>query len=107
MGSLVGIWHAKNVAHLSRVNCPAEVAGRQLFGKLRKIHLTNKRRNWFQDMSPALKGHHNTPTPDGLSPHQILFGRDQLGRGLPLDAKHFFARQETMAQEIRQQLDKE
>ena len=45
MCSLMGIWHAKNVAYLSRVNGRAEVAGRQLFEKLLKMHLTDKRRN--------------------------------------------------------------
>ena len=91
-----------------------DVAGRQLFEKLRKIHITNPRRNWFEEMWPALKAHHDTPTPGGLSPHQILFGRDPLGRGLPLsgdgmamDAKEFFARQEQTARDIRQQLEKE
>ena len=46
--------------------------------------------------------------------HQILFGRDPLGWGLPLsgegmsmDAKEFFAAQETMAPENCQQLQKE
>ena len=65
-------------------------------------------------MWPALKAHHDTPTPGGLSPQQILFGRDPLGRGLPLsgdgmamDAKEFFARQEATARDIRQQLEKE
>ena len=65
-------------------------------------------------MWPALKAHHDTPTPGGLSPHQILFGRDPLGRGLPLsgdcmamDAKEFFAQQEATARDIRQQLEKE
>ena len=65
-------------------------------------------------MWPALKAHHDTPTPAGLSPHQVLFGRDPLGRGLPLsgdgmamDAKEFFARQEATARDIRQQLEKE
>ena len=65
-------------------------------------------------MWPALKAHHDTPTPGGLSPHQILFGRDPLGRGLPLsgdgmtmDAKEFFARQVATARDIRQQLEKE
>ena len=62
----------------------------------------------------ALKAHHDTPTPSGSSPRQILFGLDPLGRGLPLsgegmaiDAKEFFERQETTAREIRQQLEKE
>ena len=60
-----------------------------------------------------MKAHHDTPTPGGLSPHQILFGRDPLSRGLPLsgdgmamDAKEFFARQEATARDIRQQLGK-
>ena len=84
MCSLMGIRHAKSVAYRSRSNGRAEVAGRQLFEKLRKIHITNPRRNWFEEMWPALKAHHDTPTPGGLSPHQILFGRDPLGRGPPL-----------------------
>ena len=114
MCSLVGIRHAKSVANLSRSNGRAEVAGRQLFQKRRKIHLANPHRNSFEEMWPALKAHHDTPTPGGLSPHQILFGRDPLGRGLPLsgdcmamDAKEFFARQEATALDIRQQLMKE
>ena len=114
MCSLMGIRHAKSVAYLSRCNGWAEVAGRQLFEKLRKIHLTNPRRNWFEEKWPALKAHHDTPTPGGSSPHQIWFGRDPLGRGLPLsgdglamDAKEFFARREATARDIRQQLEKE
>ena len=114
MCSLMGIRHAKSVADLSRSNGRAEVAGRQLSGKVRKIHLTNPRRNWFEEMWPALKAHHDTPTPGGLSPHQTLFGRDPLGWGLPLsgegmamDTKEFFARQEATARDIRQQLERE
>ena len=114
MCSLMGIRHAKSVAYLSRSNGRAEGAGRQLFEKLRKIHLANPRRNWFEEMWPALKAHHDTPTLVGLSPHQILFGRDPLGRGLPLsgdgmamDPKEIFARQEPTARDIRQQLEKE
>ena len=80
MCSLMGIRHAKSVAYLSQSNGRAEVAERQLFEKLRKIHITNPLRNWFEEMWPALKAHHDTPTPGGLSPHQILFGRDPLGR---------------------------
>ena len=65
-------------------------------------------------MWPPLKAHHDTPTPGGLSPDQILFGRDPLGRGLPLsgdgmamDAKEFFARQKATVRDIRQPLEKE
>ena len=114
MCSLMGIRHAKSVAYRSRSNGRAEVAGRQLLEKLRKIHITDPRRNWFEEMWPVLKAHHDTPTPGGSSPHQILFGRDPLSRGLPLsgdgmamDAKEFFARQQATARDIRQQLEKE
>ena len=87
----------------------SEVAERQLFEKLHKIHLTNKRHNWFEEMWPALKAHHDTHTPGALSAHQIPSGRYPLGRGLPLsdegmaiEAKDFFAQQETTARKIRQ-----
>ena len=82
MCSLMGIRHARSVAYLSRSNSRAEVAGRQLFEKLRKIHITNPRQNWFEEMWPALKAHHDTPTPGGLSPHQILFGISSPPQGL-------------------------
>ena len=114
MCSLMGIRHTKSVAYLSRSNGRAEVAGRQLFEKLRKIHITNPRWNWFEEVWSALKAHHDTPIPGCLCPHQILFGRDPLGRGLPwsgdsmaMDAKEFFARQEATARDLRQQLEKE
>ena len=83
MYSLTRIGHAKSVAHLCQSNGRAQVAGRQLVQKLRKIHLTNKRCNWFEEMWPAPKANHEIPTPSGLLPHQILFGRDPLGWGLP------------------------
>ena len=40
MCSLMGMCHAKSVAYLSQSNGRAEVAGRQLFEKLRKNHLS-------------------------------------------------------------------
>ena len=82
--------------------------------KLCKIHLTNKHRNWFGQMLPAHKSHRDTRTAAGLSPHQIPFCRDPLGRGLPLsddglamNAEEFFWRQETTAREMCQQLKKQ
>ena len=111
---LMGIRHAKSVAYPSRSNGRAEVAGKQVFEKLCTIHFSTKHRKWFEEMWPAVKAHHDTPTPGRLSPHQILFGRDPLGQGLPssgdgmaIDVKQFFVRQETTALEICQQLEKE
>ena len=61
MCALMGIQHAKSVSYLSWSDGRTELAGRQLFEELRKIHLTNKRCNWFEEMWPALKPHHDTP----------------------------------------------
>ena len=114
MCSFMGIRHAKSVAYLSRSNGRAEVAARQLFEKPQKIHLTNKLRNWYEEMWLAFKARNDTPEPGELSPDRILFGRDPLGRrpplsgdGMAMDAKEFFLRQETATREICQQLEKE
>ena len=114
MCALMGIRHAKSVVYSIRSNGGAEVAGKQLFETLRRIHLTNKRRNWFEEMWRAVKPHHDTPILGGLSPHQILFWMDPMGRGPPLsdegmamDAKEFLERQGTTPREIRQRFQKE
>ena len=56
----------------------------------------------------------NRESPPGLSPHQILLGKDPLGRvlslsgdGMAMDAKDISARHETTARELLQQLEKE
>ena len=85
MCSSMGTRHAKNLAYLSPSNGGAEVAVRQLFQKLRRIHLTNKRRNSLEEMWPAFQAHHDTPTPGGLSPHQILFSRDPWAGDFPCE----------------------
>ena len=79
----MGIPHAKSATYPSRPNGRAEVAGRQVVEQLCKLHVTIKRCNWFEEMRPALKAHHDTPTPGGSSCHQSLFARDHLGRGFP------------------------
>ena len=108
MCSVMGIRHVKSVAYLSRSNGRAQVAGRQLFEGLHKIHLTNKRCNWFEELLPALKAHQDTPTRDGLSPHQIQFSGDPLGRGPPLSGDGMAMNaNECFAREICQQLEKE
>ena len=80
---------------------------------LRKIHLANKHRNWFEEMWRALKAHQDTLTPVGLSPHPIFFGEDPLAYGFPLlnegmamDAKEFFVPQATTVWQFRQQITK-
>ena len=63
MCSLRGIRHAKSVVYLSRSNCRAEVAGGQLFEKLRQDH---------NQKGQATTHHHRrrTPAGSGKGPHQ-------------------------------------
>ena len=83
MCSCMGVRPATSVAHLSRSNRRAEVAGRQVFERLRKLHLENPKKNWFREMWRAIPAYHHLPIRSGLSPHQILFARDRLSRSLP------------------------
>ena len=114
MCRLMAVRHARTVAYHSQSNCRAEVAGRQLFEKLRKLHLERPGHNWLTSMSRAIQAYHNLPTPSGYSPHQILFGRDRIEQGLhwatpgkALDCGEFMANAEEMAVKVTEALTKE
>ena len=79
----MGIRHAKTVAYHSRSNGRAEVAGRQMFGNFRQLHIEEPGRNWFHSLWRVLQAFHDLPGPTGLSPHRILFLRDRVSRTLP------------------------
>ena len=77
------IWHAKTLAYHSRSNGRAEVAGRQMFEKFRQLHIDEPGRNWYNSLWRVLQAYHDLSGPTGLSPHRILFLRDQVSRTLP------------------------
>ena len=79
----MGIQHAKTVAYHSRSNGRAEVAGRQMFEKFRQLHIDEPGRNWYNSLWEVLQAYNDVPGPTGLSPHHILFLRDQVSRTLP------------------------
>ena len=114
MCAYMGVQHATSVAHLSRSNGRAEVAGRQVFERLRKLHLENPKKNWFREMWRAIQAYHNLPTPSGLSPHKILLSRDRLSRSLPWyttglakDAVEAFKEAEDTAKLVKDAFEKE
>ena len=114
MCSVMAMRQAKGLPYLRQSNGRAKVAWPQLLEKLRKIHLANKHRNWFEEMWRALKGHQDTLIPVGLSPHLNFFGKDPLAYGFPsltegmsMDARGFFVRQATTVWQFRQQITKE
>ena len=97
MCSRLGIRTAYAQSHRPQANGRAEVAGRVLQDVLRKL-LINKDINWVQALPHALRIHHDTADPiTGLSPYEIVFGRERSLAGLPwrpprecLEAQDFF-----------------
>ena len=79
----MGIRHAKTVAYHSRSNGGAEVAGRQMFGKFRRLHIEEPEGNRFHSLCRILQAFHDLPGPMGLSLHRILFLQDRVSRTLP------------------------
>ena len=79
----MGIRHAKTVAHHSRSNGRAEVAGRQMFETFRQLHIDEPGRNWYNSLWRVFQAYHDLPGPTGLPPHRILFLRDQVSCTLP------------------------
>ena len=112
MCARLGIRHAYSQAHRPQGNGRAEVAGRQLITILRKMN-DRPDFNWVEALPRALTIHHDAIGPHGLSPHQIVFGRDQNLPGIPYpplkeceDAKDFLDRMGQVDEEVAAQLKK-
>ena len=82
MCARLGIRQAFSHAHRPQGNGRAEVAGKNLFAILRKMHATQSI-NWVEALPQAIRHYKNAINDSGLSPYQILFGRDRLEAGVP------------------------
>lgn len=117
MCSRLGIRAAFSQAHRPQANGRAEVAGRVLIDLLRAIGLDNDL-TWVEAMPRALRIHHDMIDPiTGLSPYQIMFGRERSLGGLPgeletecREAVEYFERMaeidRTVAQKLKAAHDK-
>ena len=54
---------------------------------IRRISLDSKL-PWLEVLPRAIAAHNDLPGESGFSPHQLLFGRERLGRGPGLPTKH-------------------
>ena len=106
MCARLGIRQAFSQAHRPQGNGRAEVAGKSLFALLRKMHATQQI-NWVEALPRAIRLHNNAINDSGLSPYQILFGRDRLEAGLPYQpaqecetAKGYFTHMENVDAEV-------
>ena len=73
--------------HRPQANGRAEVAGKTLITTLRKLHF-EERVNWVEALPHALRLIHDRVGEGGMSPYQVVFGRDRNLAGLPYTPLH-------------------
>ena len=111
MCAKLGIRHAVSQAYHHQANGRAEMAGQQLMEKLRKLN-AEEEINWVESSPVVLDRHHDLPGESGLSPYQILFGREKSLGNLPYstpreceDGQAFFARMEEIDAKVARVLN--
>ena len=85
--ALKGIVHAEAISYRSATNGRAERAIAQVLDALRKLQ-ANKGIQWPEALPTALNKIRTIAGPSGMSPSQIVYGRDVLLDGLPLPLEH-------------------
>ena len=110
MCARLGVRVAYSQAYRPQANGKAEVAGKSLIAALRKVH-TQDKICWPEALPRVLWAYHNAPGEAGLSPFQIMFGRDRFDAGMPLDLPHecesavtFFERQKQIDEKVANRL---
>ena len=82
----LGIRQSFSLVYRSQTNGRAEVAGRTVIELLRKIH-EEAGSNWLEALPRALRHHNDAINDTGMSPYQILFGRDRTLGGIPREGE--------------------
>ena len=108
-----GVEHAFSHAYEHQANGRAEMGGQQVMEKLRKLH-ADEGTNWVEALPHAVDLIHDTPGVAGLSPSEIVFGRQRPLAHLPYeppnecqDAEEFFSRMEKIRRKVAEALNLE
>ena len=111
MCARLGIRMAYSQSYRAQSNGRAERAGQSLIDALRKVH-AEEAVPWVEALPRVLRVFHNTPGESGLSPFQILFGRERFEAGAPLEeerecepAGQFFQRMEEVDETVARALN--
>ena len=112
MCATLGIIHMYSPPYHHQANGRAERAGQELIEVLRKLH-TETRQNWLDLLPRALNIIHDTPGESGLSPYNILFGRERFMANMPYnpprlceDAEDFFERMDEIDRRVAEVVNK-
>ena len=83
MCARLGVRQAWSQAYRPQANGRAEVAGRTVMAALRKLQADHEI-NWVEGLPRVLRLMHDLPDPEtGVSPYQLVFGRERSLGGLP------------------------
>ena len=111
MCAMLGVRQAYAQAYHHPANGRAEVAGAQLQKRLRKLQ-AEEGLCWVQALPRAIRLLHDVPGPAGISPYQILYGRERPYAGVPYeapimspDAVSFFQEQAEMDRKVARVLN--
>ena len=111
MCARLGVRVAYSQAYRAQANGRAEAAVKVIIEAIRK-RAAEKNGNWVEVLPRILWNYHNIPGESGLSPFQIVFGRDRHEAGIPYEivqecegANQFFDRMETLDNWVAKQLE--
>jgi hypothetical protein len=112
MCAKLGVRHAYSQAYHHAANGRAESFGAQLQKRLRKLKAEDGSITWVEALPRALRMLHDAIGQSGLSPYQILYGRDRWYAGVPYqpptkaeDAVAFFERMEDIDKAVAEKLN--
>jgi hypothetical protein len=111
--SVLGIRQAFSQAYHHQANGRAERAGQQIMEILRKLH-TDEKINWVEALPQVVDRIHDVKGESGLSPYQILFGRERPLSGVPYeppkeceDALQFFRKMQDIDKKVSEALNRQ
>ena len=111
MCASLGIRQAYAQAYHHPANGRAEVVGAQLQKRLRKLQ-AEEGTCWVPALQRAVRQLHDVPGPSGLSPYQVLYGRDRPYAGVPYEPPHvwpdavaFFEKQRDIDEKVSRVLN--
>ena len=82
MCAMLGINHIYTQPYHHQANGRAERAGQKIMKILRKLHADGTI-NWVEALPRVIDKIHDTPGETGLSPYEILFGRERFMADVP------------------------
>ena len=111
MCARLGIRMAYSQAYRSQSNGRAERAGQSILSALRK-NMAEGKHNWVEIFPRVIRQYHITPNEFGISPFQIVFGRERYEAASPYEisrecegAIQFFDKQNRVDKEIADMLN--